>query len=189
MHHLEPSDSGPTANSQHLEQYNNDVEIAYFRGFFSGGPGSNRGFPVRGIAPHGVAPFLNPTTQGLLSSCAQGSACAVPIGGFTQWESSVEVRFDVSGPLGAATFCDAADVSGKEVDIRLTWLHLACGVGVRYATPVGPIRLDVGYRIQPLQVLGFPDEAAVAAKYPSFGTQPQTANLPFAFAFGLGEAF
>ena len=136
-----------------------------------------------------MVPFLNPTTQGLLSSCAQGSACAVPIGGFTQWESSVEVRFDVSGPFGAATFCDAADVSGKEVDIRLTCLHLSCGVGVRYATPVGPIRLDIGYRIQPLQVIGFPDEAAVAAKYPSFGTQPQTGNLPFAFAFGLGEAF
>lgn len=190
VHHLETSGSGPAPNSANLEQYNNDIEIAYFRGFFSGGPGSNRGFPVRGIAPHGVVPFLNPTTQGLLQSCGKGSSCAVPIGGFTQWESSIEVRFDVSGPFGAATFCDAADVSGKEVDIRLNFLHLACGVGVRYATPVGPIRLDVGYRIQPLQVLGYPNETAAAAAYPTFGTQPLTANtLPLAFAFGLGEAF
>jgi outer membrane protein insertion porin family/translocation and assembly module TamA len=68
-------------------------------------------------------------------------------------------------------------------------LHLACGAGVRYATPVGPIRFDVGYRIQPLQVLGYPDEAAVAARYPTFGVQPLTWNLPFAWSVGLGEAF
>ncbi|MGH7435931.1 MAG: BamA/TamA family outer membrane protein, partial [Polyangiaceae bacterium] len=189
VHHLETSNTAPTSNSTFLERYNNDIEIAYFRGFFSGGPGSNRGFPVRGIAPHGVVPFLNPTTQGLLLACEKGSACAVPIGGFSQWEASLEVRFDVSGPFGAATFCDAADVSGREADLRLDFLHLACGAGIRYATPVGPIRLDVGYRIQPLQVLGQPNEAAAAARYPTFGTQPQTFYLPFAIAFGLGESF
>ena len=41
---------------------NRDIQTVYFRGFFSGGPSSNRGFPVRGVAPHGVVPFLNPAT-------------------------------------------------------------------------------------------------------------------------------
>jgi outer membrane protein assembly factor BamA len=176
---------------------NTDIEIAYFRGFFSGGPGSNRGFPVRGIAPHGFVPFLNPqTAQTQVSiNCAPSAtnntnpSCAIPIGGFTLWESSVEMRFDVSGPFGVATFCDAGDVSAQEADIRLSHLHLSCGAGIRYATPVGPLRLDVGYRVQPLQVLGYPNETAVVNADRTEGVQPDIFYIPIAIAFGLGEAF
>jgi outer membrane protein insertion porin family/translocation and assembly module TamA len=179
-------------------QTNTDIEIAYFRGFFSGGPGSNRGFPVRGIAPHGFVPFLNPATASTQVSIdcdpavtkkAADPSCAIPIGGFSLWESSVEVRFDVSGPFGVATFCDAGDVSAHEVDIRLSHLHLSCGAGVRYATPVGPLRLDIGYRVQPLQVLGFSSETAVSNADRTEGVQPLIFYQPLAVAFGLGEAF
>jgi outer membrane protein insertion porin family/translocation and assembly module TamA len=177
---------------------NRDIEITYFRGFFSGGPGSNRGYPVRGIAPHGYVPFLNPATARMqvLSNCnpmrnlgTTNPQCWIPIGGFTQWESSVELRFDVAGPFGVATFCDAGDVSQSEGDIRLSHLHLSCGAGIRYATPVGPVRLDVGYRIQPLQVLGFRNETELAQQDPVEGTQPTFLGAPLAVAFGLGEAF
>jgi len=34
-----------------------EIEIVYFRGFYSGGPNTNRGFPLRGIAPFGFVPF------------------------------------------------------------------------------------------------------------------------------------
>jgi hypothetical protein len=54
---------------------------------------------------------------------------------------------------------------------------------------VGPIRLDIGYRIPFLQVLGFPNEAAVAAHDPTEGTQPQIFGVPLAISFGIGEAF
>jgi outer membrane protein assembly factor BamA len=174
-----------------------DIEIVYFRGFFSGGPSSNRGFPLRGIAPHGVVPFLNPasaSTQVALN-CVPGrpgydqAECSVPIGGFTLWEASLETRFDVSGPLGVAIFCDAGDVSAQQTDVRLTHLHLSCGAGARYDTPVGPIRLDVGYRVPFLQVLGFANEADVAAHDPSEGTQPAIFGVPMAISFGIGEAF
>jgi outer membrane protein insertion porin family/translocation and assembly module TamA len=37
---------------------------------------------------------------------------------------------------------------------------MSVGTGARYDTPVGPIRLDLGYRIEPLQVLGYPDDYA-----------------------------
>src|SRR6185436_21031954 len=48
-----------------------DIEIVFFRGFYSGGPSSTRGYPTRGIAPHGVVPFLNPAiaSQQVASSC------------------------------------------------------------------------------------------------------------------------
>jgi outer membrane protein assembly factor BamA len=174
-----------------------DIEIVYFRGFFSGGPSSNRGFPLRGIAPHGVVPFLNPasaSTQVALN-CVPGRSgynqaeCSVPIGGFTLWEASLETRFEVSGGLGAAIFCDAGDVSAQQADVRLLHLHLSCGAGARYDTPVGPIRLDVGYRVPFLQVLGFANEADVAAHDPTEGTQPAIFGVPIAISFGIGEAF
>jgi hypothetical protein len=99
------------------------------------------------------------------------------------------VRFEVSGPLGAAIFCDSGDVSAEPVDVRLTHLHLSCGAGARYDTPVGPIRLDIGYRIPFLQVLGYANEAQVAAHDPTEGTQPQIFSVPMAISFGIGEAF
>ncbi len=51
-----------------------DMETVLFRGLFSGGPTSNRGFPLRGVAPHGIVPFLNPSTA---SSQVNGSCVPV----------------------------------------------------------------------------------------------------------------
>ena len=163
-----------------------DYQIMFFRGFFSGGPNSNRGYPLRGVAPHAFVPFLNPATAAaqLESACAPGSidpACSIPVGGFTLWEFQNEFRFVIDGPLAGAAFCDMSDVSPQTVDIRLKYLHLSCGVGARYDTPVGPIRLDVGYRIPGLQVLGgVPRSEYVPSDL--FG-------IPIAIAFGIGEAF
>ncbi len=183
-----------------------DIETVLFRGFFSGGPSSNRGFPIRGVSPHGIVPFLNPSTasQQVMNSCNPPTAqnnyavpnpdlCSVPIGGFTLWELSNEVRFDIHGPISAATFCDMGDVSPHPITqgqaLRFDHLHLSCGVGARYDTPVGPIRLDIGYRIQPLQVLGFKDEQEAYQHDASNGYQPRIAGVPIAIAIGIGEAY
>jgi outer membrane protein assembly factor BamA len=189
-----PGDPGPQALDHVVDR---DIEIVYFRGFFLGGPDSNRGFPLRGIAPHGVVPFLSPSNQSLLlqAGCVPNSPtynaanCSIPIGGFTSWQASLESRFDIVGPFGAALFCDAGDVSAKPYDVRFTHLHLSCGAGVRYDTPVGPIRLDVGDRIQPLQVLGYKDETAVHNADPTEGVQPLFLGVPIALSFGIGESF
>jgi outer membrane protein insertion porin family/translocation and assembly module TamA len=194
------------ANAPETKQRVTDIETTLFRGFTSGGPTTNRGFPIRGVAPYGVIPFLNPSTaaQQAQASCnpafrndptryAGDAACGVPIGGFTLWEFSNEIRFDIKGPLSAATFCDMGDVSPHEIGqsggLRLDHLHLSCGVGGRYDTPVGPIRVDVGYRVQPLQVVGYKDEAAAAAADPSNGSPPRPLGIPIALAIGIGEAF
>jgi outer membrane protein insertion porin family/translocation and assembly module TamA len=161
-----------------------DYQLTFFRGFFSGGPTSNRGYPIRGVGPHDIVPFISPEAeaQRLSSSCGGESDCRTPTGGFTLWEASSEVRFKVTGPLSVATFCDASDVSPRSTDIRLAHLHLSCGAGGRYDTPVGPIRLDVGYRIPGLQVIGglTPEER-----------EPNTFlfGIPIAVSLGIGEAY
>jgi outer membrane protein assembly factor BamA len=184
-------------------QLNSDIQTIYFRGFYSGGPDSNRGFPYRGASPHAAVPFLTPSTAAAQTQLCQipkgmkdegaidtSSSCLIPVGGFSLWEASAEVRFDITGPLGAAVFCDAGAVSANYFQFLFSHLHLSCGAGARYDTPVGPIRLDVGYRIPPLQILGFANEDAARQAFPTEGTQPQVFNINnIAISFGIGEAF
>lgn len=166
------------------EERTRDFQLTFFRGFFSGGPSSNRGYPLRGIGPHAIVPFISPSmeVQRLGEACGGEFDCRTPTGGFTLWEANAELRFDLEGPLSAALFCDASDVSPQVADLRLTHLHLSCGAGARYDTPVGPVRLDVGYRLPGLQVIGglTPDERA-----------PKTfpLGIPIAVSVGIGEAF
>ncbi|MFO0675972.1 MAG: BamA/TamA family outer membrane protein [Polyangiaceae bacterium] len=163
-----------------------DYQILFFRGFFGGGPNSNRGYALRGIGPHDVIPFLNPVVQTQLAANAcTGTAadppeCKLPTGGLSQWEASLEARILLAGPLSTALFCDAGDVSPNRVDLRFDRLHLSCGAGARYDTPVGPIRLDVAYRIPGVQTLGSNSGEGVPGTI--FGA-------PIAIAFGIGEAF
>jgi outer membrane protein insertion porin family/translocation and assembly module TamA len=165
-----------------------DQQILFFRGLFAGGPNSNRGYPLRGIGPRGFVAAYNAGGVANLAACGGTDAadiaeqCQVPIGGLTRWEASLEARINLSGPFSSALFCDAADVSAEIVDIRLMRLHLSCGLGARYDTPVGPIRLDIGYRIPRLQVLEGPDSSEHQPE-PLFGV------FPVAIAFGIGEAF
>ncbi len=175
-----------------------ELEETYFRGFSSGGPSTNRGYPVRGIAPYGFVPFLLPQTASsqVANSCIPGTAnaalpqCALPIAGMTLWELSVEARIQITGPISVAVFCDSGDVSPSVATFRLSHPHVSCGLGGRYDTPVGPVRLDIGYRVNGLQVIGYADELAAARANPENGSPPQLfPNVPLAIAFGIGEAY
>jgi outer membrane protein insertion porin family/translocation and assembly module TamA len=166
-----------------------DSQLLYFRAFFSGGPNSNRGYPFRGVGPHGIVPFFAPgiSPTELALACDNGDSefdarCSLPLGGMTLWEASAEARYEISGPFSGATFCDASDVSQDRVDIRLQRPHLSCGVGVRYGTPVGPVRFDIGYRIPGLQVLE--DDIP-----PSEGDPGEIFGIPAALNVSVGEAF
>ena len=167
-----------------------DIELMYLRGFFSGGPSSNRGYPLRGVGPHGAIPFFTPglREQALARACDPMSSryererCNSPLGGLSLWEASLELRFHIVGPLGGVVFCDGSDVSPHRWDIRLDHPHLSCGLGLRYDTPIGPVRLDVGYRIPGLQLPRGVDPRVD-------GDPARIYGLPLAFAFGIGEAF
>lgn len=187
---LFPIDYGTYAeqNFQHpgpsrIEGSARDYQILFFRGFYAGGPSSNRGYPLRGIGPYDVIPYLSPAGQSINASGCNPSdrGCTLPTGGRTLWELSTELRINVAGAFSTAVFCDMADVSPFTLDIRPDRPHLSCGAGARYDTPVGPIRLDIGYRFPGAQFL---------ASASSFERPPDTLfGIPIALAFGIGEAF
>lgn len=159
-----------------------DYQILFFRGFFGGGPTSNRGYPLRGIGPHDVIPYLSPAGQSPVAGGCDPTqeTCRLPTGGLTLWEANAEVRFSVADVLSLVTFCDAGDVSPFPVDLRFQRPHLSCGGGGRYDTPVGPIRLDVGMRIPGMQYF---DDGSFE------GNQPDLFGLPIAISIAIGEAF
>jgi translocation and assembly module TamA len=67
---------------------------------------------------------------------------AFTTGGKTFLGGSVEARLKVGESLGLVGFFDVGRIDADEFFGFGDW-HSGAGVGVRYATPVGPIRLDV----------------------------------------------
>jgi len=60
-------------------------------------------------------------------------------------EGSAELRFPLFGDFGAVLFTDVGNVFRSAFTYRLDELRYAVGPGLRYKTPVGPVRLDVGF--------------------------------------------
>lgn len=170
-----------------------DQQKILFRTFYSGGPNSNRGYAYRQVGPQGPIGFLLPDLRSgecdpSMATSTLPAECLRALGGFSLWEASVEVRFPLLGELYGTLFVDTSDVDSNVATLGVDSPHLSVGPGLRYRTPIGPIRLDVGYRVPGWQVRGstgtppryFPD----IAELPEF-----RARAPFAYHIAIGEAF
>lgn len=70
-----------------------------------------------------------------------------PLGGNTLLEGSVEYRHPVSETLIGAVFVDAGSVRGQRLNLPPgSRTAVTPGVGIRYNSPIGPVRLDLGVR-------------------------------------------
>jgi len=70
-----------------------------------------------------------------------------PRGGHGLIVLNAEARIPVRGGLGAVVFIDGGNVFGLITDIDLSELRGAVGFGLRYRSPVGPIRVDLGFKL------------------------------------------
>lgn len=132
------------------------------RRFFGGGPDSHRGYAVNRLSPMVVA---------------RGGG-TVPIGGDYLFESSGEARFHLTGNFSGAAFVDAGQVGfDRKRTFDPSGFAIAVGPGIRYRTPIGPIRFDVGYRTRT------PDQRTI-----DVASEPVREPL-WSFHVGIGEAF
>src|SRR5262249_11898234 len=61
-----------------------------------------------------------------------------------------ELRVPVTGGVGVVGFVDTGNVFARVVDIDLADLRTAIGGGLRYRSPIGPLRIDVGAKVNKL---------------------------------------
>lgn len=115
--------------------------------FFTGGANSLRGFPLDGAGP-----------QRAVEVCPNGgSGCNqfihVPAGGneLLIINSEARIPLPIKKGLSIVPFYDGGNVFPNVGFHDFTSLYSNnVGIGVRYATPVGPIRLDVGHNLNPI---------------------------------------
>jgi translocation and assembly module TamA len=136
--------------------------------FFLGGGNSERGFGYLELAPSLVAPPPSGSENNEL----------LPVGGNGMLASSLELRIPLPADLGLVLFVDTGEVREEARTLSLKFLNVALGLGLRYRTVFGPVRLDFGWRANdpPLEISN-PDGLVVP-------------RIPrFAFHFSIGEAF
>jgi outer membrane protein insertion porin family len=115
--------------------------------FFTGGGNTLRGFPLDGAGPQRKVPVC---------SSAAATDCTliqVPSGGHELLilNSELRIPLPIRKGLGMAVFYDGGNVFPTVGFHNFTSLYSNnVGVGLRYATPVGPIRIDIGRNLNPI---------------------------------------
>ncbi|WP_431854818.1 autotransporter assembly complex protein TamA [Azospirillum sp.] len=99
------------------------------RRFYAGGGGSVRGYGFQKAGPRN---FAND-----------------PTGGRSLVELGVEMRVKITDTIGLVPFVDAGTVSDRSVPGLNGPLRVGTGLGLRYYTDFGPLRVDVGVPLNP----------------------------------------
>lgn len=127
------------------------------RKFYLGGADTVRGWGTRRLSPR-------------LEECDEDGDCtSIPIGGETMVQANFEIRQGLGADLALVAFVDMGDVQAEALRWAPDEWNYSAGPGLRYDSPLGLFRLDVGIRLNDPGV--FTDEPVWAAY------------------FGLGETF
>jgi outer membrane protein insertion porin family len=117
-----------------------DADVPFSARYFLGGSSTLRGWGRFEVSPL--------TADGL------------PVGGRALLQLSSELRFPLRGSLSGVVFMDAGNVWADPSDLRVDDLRTAAGPGLRWTTPFGVVRADLGVqlaRIPGLVVGGEPE--------------------------------
>ncbi len=108
--------------------YRGTTELPLVERFFLGGRTTVRGYEQDLLGPKGE----------------DGN----PTGGNAFLMQNLELRASLGKGIGLVAFLDGGNVWRETNDIDLLEWKFTPGIGVRYRTPVGPLRLDYGYKLK-----------------------------------------
>lgn len=130
-----------------LAQPFSDSRVPLSEEFFTGGGNTLRGFPLDGAGPQRQVQVCN---SGSSTDC---SYIQVPAGGNEQLiiNSEARIPIPIKRGLGLAVFYDGGNVFPRVGFHDFASLYTnSVGLGLRYATPVGPVRIDLGHNLNPV---------------------------------------
>jgi outer membrane protein insertion porin family len=119
--------------------------------FTAGGDTSHRAYPLDllgtlcGDRVGKEAPIPPPGCEATLADIdeREGVLRLAPLGGNSMFIANAEYRFPIFSSLGGAVFADIGNVFASST-IDFGDLRYGAGAGLRYLSPVGPLRFDVG---------------------------------------------
>lgn len=171
--------------------------------FFGGGSVSMRGFGDNQAGPRDIG------TANELPGPVTSTPTGFPIGGNALFFNTFELRFPLFGPnISGVVFHDMGNIFTNFGDMSLAYHQSsiqnfnysvqAPGFGVRYKTPLGPVRVDLAYALNPPSFEGFSTSLTIqqlidchpgAAGNPSYCTPSPQRLSHFEFFFSIGQAF
>jgi outer membrane protein insertion porin family len=181
------------------EGESSDAAVPLPERFFGGGGDSLRAFPFNQAGPRDTGA---PVTPGGPSSQPTG----FPLGGNALLFNTVELRFPLLGDnIQGVMFHDVGNVYRSLGDISFRFrqrdntdfnygVH-AVGFGVRYRTPIGPVRGDLAYGLNPPAYSGFEGTAADLLKCGPSGLATPNCRITsqrvsrIQFFFSIGQTF
>lgn len=105
--------------------------------FYSGGANSVRGWQRQALGPRNFAEDSNEL---------------IPVGGNSKIEGNFEQRFPIYKDFSGALFLDYGNVWSKWNSYDLNEIKFSWGTGLRYSTPIGPIRIDLAWKLNKQEV-------------------------------------
>ena len=170
--------------------------------FYAGGADSLRAFPFNQAGPRDIGTALvpgGPTSE----------PTGFPLGGNALFINNIELRFPFLGQnIQGVIFHDMGNVYSSLSDISLrfhqnsprdfNYMVHDVGFGIRYRTPVGPVRADFAYSINPPAYVGFSGTPAQilncnpnvpTSQLPSYCQSTPQSISHFQFFFSIGQTF
>ena len=115
------------------DAYDDSEKVPIYERYFAGGANTIRGYRERRIGP-------------------RDAGTNDPIGGNAYWIANIEETFPIYPDLiKGAVFFDTGNVQEKIGDFGSGGVFSGTGVGARIKTPIGPVKLDMGYPLDDVQ--------------------------------------